>query len=37
MLTNQKELAIAVASAFLTELEVCEDHQTSILEAIKKI
>ena len=37
LLTNQKEMAIAMASCFLTKLEVREDHQTSILEAINKI
>ena len=30
-------MAIAVASTFLTKLEVREDHQTSILKAINKI
>ena len=37
ILTLQKEMAIYMASAFLTELEVREDHQTSILKAINKI
>ena len=30
-------MAIVMASAFLTKLEVREDHQTSILKAINKI
>ena len=37
MLIEDKEMAIVVASAFLTTLEVREDHQTSILKAINKI
>ena len=30
-------MAIFLTSCFLTELEVGEDHQTSIVEAINKI